>query len=370
MSKTRGVIASLVLAACLALPCSQAWAYEQRDNVVSYGHGTNAAQYLVIHETANPGASAWNHVNYWSNNGTYAVHYVMELDGSVVYRTMPDWALAWHVGNGNRSTVGIELAHATDGVTFAKQWAEAVKWAGDYLGSRGWGVDRMLSHDECRYIWGGTDHTDPTGYFASYGRSWAQFEASVAEYMGSGIVVTPPDSGGGEVAGSSGFDGGTYRCNVDALNVRDRPSMSGAPVATYTRGMTVNLDSWYAVADGYVWGRYTAYSGATRYIAVGPHTGSPEPNDYLVKTGSGGGSASAPGIAARAYTVRADALNVRSAPSLGGSVVASYSCGQTVALDGWSAVADGYVWGRYTAYSGATRYIALGTADGSSCYLS
>ncbi|MRX82268.1 N-acetylmuramoyl-L-alanine amidase [Eggerthella guodeyinii] len=368
MKKLKPIIA-LALAACLSLWCVPAFAYEQRENIVSYGHGTNNAGYLVIHETANPGASAWNHVNYWANNDDYAVHYVMELDGSVVYQTMPDWALAWHVGNGNYSTVGIELAHATNAADFSSQWAEAVKWAGDYLSYRGWGVDRMLSHDECRYIWGGTDHTDPSGYFAQYGRSWGQFEAAVAEYMNSGWVAPDSSAGSGGVDGFDGLDGGSYACNVDALNVRDYPALSGSAVASYGYGQTVNLDSWYTVADGYVWGRYTAYSGATRYIAVGPHTGTADASDFLVKVGGGasaGGSATA---SARAYTVAADALNVRSAPSVDSSAVASYGYGQTVTLDGWSTVADGYVWGRYTAYSGATRYIAFGTADGSETFL-
>ena len=53
-------------------------------------------------------------------------------------------------------------------------------------------------------------------------------------------------------------------------NVRDRPSVSGNVVATYSNGQTVNLDHWSTVADGYIWGRYTAYSGAVRYIALVP----------------------------------------------------------------------------------------------------
>ena len=47
----------------------------------------------------------------------------------------------------------------------------------------------------------------------------------------------------------------------------------------------MTLDNWYKIADGYVWGRYTGYSGATRYIAVGKATGKPEADDYLVKVG-------------------------------------------------------------------------------------
>lgn len=63
---------------------------------------------------------------------------------------------------------------------------------------------------------------------------------------------------------------GTYRVDVDKLNVRDQPSLSGNVVATYSTGQTVNLDRWGAVADGYIWGRYTSYGGAVRYIALAP----------------------------------------------------------------------------------------------------
>lgn len=90
----------------------------------------------------------------------------------------------------------------------------------------------------------------------------------------------------GDTGGSSGFAGGTYRCAVDRLNVRDAPSLSGAVVASYRRGQTVVLDSWCKVADGWVWGRYTgASSGKKRYVAVGRPTGGPASDDYLVRVG-------------------------------------------------------------------------------------
>lgn len=77
--------------------------------------------------------------------------------------------------------------------------------------------------------------------------------------------------------------GGKYRCTVSALNVRDAPSLSGKVVTSYSSGQTVVLDDWYKIADGYVWGRYTSYSGHTRYVAVGKATGKPEADDFLVK---------------------------------------------------------------------------------------
>ncbi len=75
-------------------------------------------------------------------------------------------------------------------------------------------------------------------------------------------------------------------------------------------------------------------------------------------------------IIAGEYKVVCGLLNVRAKPNLSGAVVASYSRGEriySVAAD--TVVADGYVWAHYTAYSGATRYMAIGTADGSEKYL-
>lgn len=80
--------------------------------------------------------------------------------------------------------------------------------------------------------------------------------------------------------------GGTYRCTVDTLNVRDEPGLSGSVVASYHKGQTVVLDDWYKSRDGYIWGRYTgATSGKERYVAVGRATGKPEADDYLVRVG-------------------------------------------------------------------------------------
>lgn len=78
----------------------------------------------------------------------------------------------------------------------------------------------------------------------------------------------------------------------------------------------------------------------------------------------------APTVVAATYEVAVDALNVRAEPSLRGKVVASYSRGQKVVLDGWGAYADGFLWGRYVgASSGRLRYVAVGTDSGSDWYL-
>nr|DAF10558.1 MAG TPA: Endolysin [Caudoviricetes sp.] len=362
----------LALVAALAAPCG-AEAYQSVNKYVSGGHGYLNASYLVIHETDNHGASAYNHTLLWSRDDTYAVHHVMELDGSTVYNTVAENRLCWHVGNGNGYTIGIELAHATNASDFAKQWSEAVKWAGDELRAHGWDTSRLLSHYEAAQRWGGSDHTDPIGYFRQYGKTWAEFKQAVAAYLGSGYVapIAPTDGNGGTVASSSTSTndssfGGTYRCTVSSLNVRSTPSLYGAVVASYGYGQTVNLDNWYCIANGYVWGRYTSYSGYTRYVAVGRPTGGYDPNDYLVR-GAAGSSQARPastGRTAGRYRIAVDALNVRSGAGTGYGVVASYHRGQTVNLDGTFVTSGGYVWGRYTSYSGHKRWIAVDTTSG------
>ena len=75
----------------------------------------------------------------------------------------------------------------------------------------------------------------------------------------------------GDGDGGAGVDGGAgaYMVAVDALNVRDAPSLSGTVVATYTRGETIALEDAGLYADGYLWGRYTgATSGQSRYVAM------------------------------------------------------------------------------------------------------
>ena len=65
------------------------------------------------------------------------------------------------------------------------------------------------------------------------------------------------------------------------------------------------------------------------------------------------------------YRCNCSSLNVRSSPSTSASVVAQYKSGQTVTLDDWYTIANGYVWGRYTgASSGKKRYVAVGKATG------
>lgn len=369
-------VAAAIAATALLTGVTPANAYEQREAIVSNGHGYISPSYLVVHETANPGASASNHVAYWRRNqpSVEMTHYVMELDGSVVYHTQPDNTKAWHIGRGNSFAVGIELTHATNKDDAIEQFDEAARWCADYLNARHWGIDRLLSHNDCRSRWGGTDHTDPLGYFRQYGFDWQTFRSRVLTYMQHGTGVKPqskpnpspaPQAGTSAPHGSSGFKGGRYRCATGALNIRTLPTVSAPSVGAYRYGQTVNLDPWYSIGDGYVWARYTAYSGAIRYIAVGRATGRPEPNDYLVLANST--TPAQPSVPTKhhgRYTFKY-AVKIRSGASASSRQVGIYRPGQSVNIDS-TVNSGGYIWGRYTSYSGHTRYVAIGTTSGQS----
>lgn len=378
MSRPLRALACLALALACALGAAvPAQALVQRTEVVSAGHGRLAPSYLVVHSTANPGATAANHISYWrrSQPSVAMAHYVMDwTDGGTVIKAQETDTIAWHIGNGNSRTYGIELCEATNPQDFETEWRAAVEWAAMQLRSRGWGTDRLICHADASEWWGGT-HTDPTGYFARFGRSWGQFKADVAAYMSGGETSqgdrestgSTDESGNQTQSGytareGTGF-GGTYRSTVYGLRTRRAPGLGGAQVGSCVRGERLPLDDWYVVLDGYVWGRFTAFDGAKRYVAVGRATGRAESDDYLVRVAAASAPSATSSGFAGTYRTIVSSVRTRRGPGLGYRVVGSCVRGERVYLTSYL-VADGYVWGSFRAWDGTTRWVAVGPATG------
>lgn len=355
--KIVGVMLVFLLSASALCP-GFAFAYTQKEQIISNGHGSISPSYLVIHETADPGATADQLMRYWQNNpNAYVVHYTMDLDGDVVYHAMKDNRKAWHIGNGNAYTVGIELCHATNQSDFDKQWNEAVKWAGDYLHKKGWSVSRMISHNEARLKWGGTDHTDPNSYFESYGKSWSQFKAAVASYMKTGEVGnggTVENGGGTAVSGSGGgsnISAGTYTTTASALNVRTGPGVNYAK-KSYSQ-LTANAKQ-HAYSNGCLkkGTRVTVYESKNGWARIPSGWVS---TSYLSKSGS---SASSSSSKSGTYVVDVNTrLNVRSGPGTGYRITGTLPDGYTLYN---VTISNG--WAKYQAYSG-TRYVSAQYLD-------
>lgn len=276
---------------------------------------------------------------------------------------------AWALGNWDANCRSISIEHANQGDTIT----DACRETGAHLVAA-----LCLAHKLGRPEWGKNvrGHMDfaatscPGPLYGVYKESYIKRCQEWYDAMSAGtdapVPSQPPQPAQpSSPSGASGF-GGAYTCMVDALNVRTAPALSAGVVAQYGKGQTVVLNDWYKVADGYVWGRYTGGSGNIRYIAVGRATGKVEGDDYLVKGGTPSSGAPASQVPAGAYRVLPSVgLKVRTGAGTGYAVTGVLPSGYTVNLDGTSAVANGHVWGRYTAYSGGLRWIAVRTVGGS-----
>lgn len=202
-----------------------------------------------------------------------SAHYQVAADGRIT-QLVWDTDTAWHSGDWNTNLTSIGVEHAD---ISSSPWSisEATLDNGAHL------VAALCKHYGLgRPQWG--VNVFPHSHFSSTACPASIAGSQNAAYMAraqawydkmTGTASAPSTAQPAQsVAAESSANvlQGTYRVAVDKLNVRDQPSLSGNVVATYSNGQTVNLDRWGVVADGYIWGRYTAYSGAVRYVALAP----------------------------------------------------------------------------------------------------
>ena len=148
---------------------------------------------LTIHETATPGATAENERDYFHSGDRQAsAHYFVDHDSIV--QILPEALRAWHAGpTANTRFLSIEMCHFTDEVKFREVWARTVWLAADICLRYGFNpgnLDQLNTHDWVSVTWFETDHTDPLGYFAAHGKSWADFVHDVKLLMEAVIVDT------------------------------------------------------------------------------------------------------------------------------------------------------------------------------------
>lgn len=348
------------------------------------GRQGNSINKVVVHYNAGD-LTVEGCYSVWQTRAASA-HYQVESGGRIG-QLVWDSNAAWHASDwqANCTSIGIEHANKSDG-TITNECLDngahlvAAICKKYKLGRPEW-LKNVFPH---KYFAAtscpGQIYGSQKDAYIARAQEWYDYMTGATSTEPSGkpseSKPTTPSTGSGNSSSSStsggktgtGF-GGTYTCTVAALNIRSTPSTSGTVVGQYKKGQTVILDDWYKSANGYIWGRYTSYSGATRYIAVGRATGKVEADDYLVKkkassSSSSSSSSGSTGFKGGTYRCNVATLNVRDKPSTSGKVVAQYHKGQTVVLDNWYKIANGYVWARYTAYSGKTRYVAVGPNTG------
>lgn len=136
---------------------------------------------LVVHSTANPGVGDESHFS-WLDSARQPgwAHYY--LDWNSISQVAPEGFVAPAQGpHANRDSISFEICEAVTADQFQQAWDRAVWLAADILSRYGWRVDRLFSHaDISRLYPQDTDHTDPIGYFAKWGKTWPQFQANVS----------------------------------------------------------------------------------------------------------------------------------------------------------------------------------------------
>lgn len=161
--------------------------------IVAPGHGKFTPPnpiYFAVHSTANPGATAANHVTYWRNSPDYAVHFVS--DWTEAYQCVELSNKCWQVGNGNYTCIGLEICEpkGNDYDKFIRGLEIARSVILQTLNRYGWTVDgNVRSHKWFTENYGGSDHTDPIPYLKRFGWTWDKFVDYLKE--GEDETMTP-----------------------------------------------------------------------------------------------------------------------------------------------------------------------------------
>lgn len=145
---------------------------------------------IVIHETATPGATAENEYNFFNSADRNASAHGF-VDWKEYIQTIPYDEVAWHAGyTANYQYIGIEMCHATNKVDFEKVWNNTIEIVVEIMNRYGFSVNDVTTHDEVSRRWGETDHTDPTGYFKKFGKTFDDFKRDLNARINGGLTMT------------------------------------------------------------------------------------------------------------------------------------------------------------------------------------
>ncbi|ERL64550.1 Atl [Schleiferilactobacillus shenzhenensis LY-73] len=155
----------------------------------AYRNGVGRPEGIVIHETANPNSTIDNEIAYmqreWMTNYAYVHAFV---DGSRIINIHPTDYGVWGAGPAaNARYIQIELVQAHSLDEFARSVNNDAYYTAYLLKQYGLpvsladtaGSGTVWSHNAVSSYLGGTDHTDPVGYFAQWGYDMDQFFALV-----------------------------------------------------------------------------------------------------------------------------------------------------------------------------------------------
>ena len=159
-------------------------------NIIKYR--TGKPEGIVIHETATPGASAYNEAIYFNREWKKMYSYVHAfVDSTQVIQMMTPSYGVWGAGAlANNRFIQIELCQETTRDKFAKSVNNDAIYAAKLLHrynivpthASNTGKGTIWSHHAVSRFIGGTNHTDPDDYFAKWGYSMNDFFSLLKYY--------------------------------------------------------------------------------------------------------------------------------------------------------------------------------------------
>lgn len=133
---------------------------------------------VVLHETANPEATAQNHFNYFNKAelpaGKRANAHAF-VDWNELVQCVPYDERGMHAGQtANKKYIGVEMCNTSDPAKFEIVYQNTLNLISDLFIQYDWGYcdnNNLMSHNEVSKKWGETNHTDPTAYFKKFGKT-------------------------------------------------------------------------------------------------------------------------------------------------------------------------------------------------------
>lgn len=177
--------------------------------------GTNPCNWITVHETDNwsAGANAMAHAaNMRNNNTAETFHYA--VDSTQAVHIMPDNIRCWHAGdgsgNGNMSSIGIEICVNSDG-DYKKAVKNCAELVAKLMKQHNVDINHVVQHNH----WSGKNC--PSGIRSGkQGQTWAKFISMVKG--GSGSTSTSKPTASNKKPVSNGKVGDKVKV-VDALYV-------------------------------------------------------------------------------------------------------------------------------------------------------
>ena len=298
--------------------------------------------YITIHNTSNS-ASADAEIRYMISNNNQTSFHVC-VDEKEVIQAIPFNRNAWHAGdggngNGNRKSIGIEIARSTgDANLFEQAERNCAAYVAKLLKERGWGIDRVKRHKD----WSGKNCPHKT-----MEKGWQRFlnmiQAELNKLNGASQPKPQPQPQPSQPSqpqpSTSKFKVGNYNNYVvttDDLNVRQQRNAGSARLTTIPKGTKVYVryvmyQDNSATPKGSLWGG-VEYNGKTGFINL----------NYVQPT-------SAP-VVNTSFRVKINTavLNVRKEPNASSRIVTQVRSGEVYTIveerNGWGRLLSGAGW--------------------------